>query len=355
MLVLHSVEKVEISMKKVLLIVACCVLALVLIAAGVVYSWTLTPHGQLDLEIAVLLKFVPEPAPPGTVSITEEREQVRKLFDSISGDPVPLERVENRSIPGPAGEIPIRIYWPSAAKKLPILLYIHGGGFRNCGLDTHDSICRGLANLAGVLVVAIDYRLAPEHPFPAAVNDCYAALEWVSEHSGEIGGDPDRIAIGGDSAGGNLSAVTALKARDLNGPTLVFQLLIYPATNLASMETDSWTDLGEGYLLTREGVNFMRRQYAPELTDRQSSEVSPLLAKDHSGLPPALVITAEFDPLRDEGEAYAQKLAAAGVPVRHVRYEGVLHGFFGIPVFRKGRKSLEETAEVLREVLKVRP
>jgi acetyl esterase len=205
--------------------------------------------------------------------------------------------------------------------------------------------------LAGVLVVSVDYRLAPEHPFPAAVDDCYAALEWVSEHAGEIGGDPDRVAIGGDSAGGNLSAVTALKARDLNGPALAFQLLIYPATNLDSMDTDSWNALNDDYLLTREAVNFMRGEYVPDLSDRKLPEVSPLLAEKHDGLPPALII----DPLRDEGEAYAQKLAAAGVPVRHVRYEGVLHGFFGIPVFRKGRTSLEETAEVLKEVLKVQP
>jgi acetyl esterase len=343
------------GMKKSLGITAVCALVLILVVVGIGYSWTITPHGQLDLEVAVLLKLIPDPPPPGTIPVTEERERVRQLYQSFSGDPLPLERVEDRSIPGPAGEIPVRIYWPIAGEKQPILLYLHGGGFRVGDLDTHDGICRGLADLAGLLVVSVDYRLAPEHPFPAAVEDCYAALVWVSEHAGEIGGDPDRLAVGGDSSGGNLSAVTALKARDLNGPALAFQLLIYPPTNLASMDTDSWNTLDDDYLLTREAVDFMRGEYVPDLSDRKLADVSPLLAENHSGLPPALVITAEFDPLKDEGEAYAQKLAAAGVPTRHIRYEGVLHGFFGIPVFRKGRTSLQETAETLREVLKVRP
>ena len=342
-------------MKRILVISGICILALILIAAGVVYSWTITPHGQLDLEVAVLLKLMPAPPTPGTISVAEERERMRKLVESFSENPLPLERVENRSIPGSAGEIPVRMYWPTADPNLPILLYFHGGGFRVGDLDTHDGICRALAKSAGVLVVSVDYRLAPEHPWPAAVNDCYAALEWVSKHAGEIGGDRDRIAVGGDSAGGNLSAVTALKARDLNGPAMAFQLLIYPSTNLASMDTDSWNTLGDGYFLTREGVNFMRGEYVPDLTDRKRPDVSPLFAKDHSGLPPALVITAEFDPLKDEGEAYAKKLAAAGVPVRHLRYDGVIHGFFGIPIFRKGRASLADAAEALREAFNAAP
>jgi len=176
-------------------------------------------------------------------------------------------------------------------------------------------------------VVSVDYRLAPENPFPAAVDDAYAALQWVSENAESLGGDPSRIAVAGDSAGGNLSAVVSLRARDRNGPKVSCQALIYPATDPSSLDTQSQNDFATGFLLTKEGLEWFRSQYLPRPEDRVDPYASPLLAPDHSNLPPAVVITAQFDPLRDEGEAYAEKLRQAGVPVEVVRYESMIHGF----------------------------
>jgi len=336
-------------MKKVLPMVAACLVVLLLAALGVVYSWTFTPHGKLDLEVAISLKLTPEWPAPGSISVEQEREELRKMFERFSADPIPMQRVVNRTIPGPGGEIPIRIYQPVPGDNLPILVYFHGGGFRIGDLDTHDGICRALALGASAVVVSVDYRRAPEHPFPAAVEDCYAATEWVFSNAADIGVDSTRIAVGGDSAGGNLAAVTALKARDLGGPGLVFQLLVYPATDLSSYDTDSWKDLGTDYFPTREWSEFTREQYTPHQADRTRPWASPLLASDHSSLPKALVITAQFDPLRDEGQAYATKLRSAGVEARHIRYEGVPHGFFGVSIFRKSQQALNQAAAALEE------
>ena len=227
-------------------------------------------------------------------------------------EPKPLPRVEDRPIPGPAGNIPIRIYWPSLGDRQPILVFYHGGGFRLGDLDCYDPICRELADRADAIVVSVAYRLAPEYRYPAAVADSYAALEWVHAHAAEIGGDGGQIAVGGDSAGGNLAAVVSLKARDRSGPPIVFQLLIYPWLNLVEMETESHKLFAESYLLAGAQLELMRDEYLPDLADRRHPYASPLLADDLGDLPPALVITAGFDPLRDEGEAYARKLADAG-------------------------------------------
>lgn len=280
---------------------------------------------------------------------------MRDLVARFAADPLPLERVEERRIAGPGGEIPLRIYWPSLQHGLPVLVYFHGGGFRVGDLETHDGICRALSKKAEVLVVAVDYRLAPEHPYPAAVDDCYAAVEWVSSNAPEIGADPKRLAVGGDSAGGNLAAVTTLRARNLEGPEIVFALLVYPVTDMSSFDTASWRSFGSDYFPTQEMIVYMRHEYVASSADRANPEVSPLLAADHSGLPPTLVITAGFDPLRDEGEAYADKLGAAGVAARKMRYEGVIHGFFGIPFFRKGRRALDDAADALKEALGQNP
>ena len=306
-------------------------LLLAAVGAGVVYSWTFTPHGRLDLLFAVGLRLA---GPlPGTVSVEEERAALREILRQWPGGPKPLPRVEDRAIPGPAGEIPIRIYWPSVGDQQPILVFYHGGGFRLGDVDTYDSICRELADRAGVIVVSVGYRLAPEAVYPAAVDDSYAALEWVHAHAADISGDASRIAVGGDSAGGNLAAVVSLKARDRGGPPVVFQLLVYPVLNLVDMETGSHKLFAEGYLIGGAAAEFTRDAYLPNPADRRSLYASPLLADDLEDLRPALVITAGFDPLRDEGEAYAQKLADAGVQARASRYEGVPHAF----LIRPGR------------------
>jgi acetyl esterase len=258
----------------------------------------------------------------------------------------PVAQVENRTIPGPAGDMPVRIYAPAGSGPFPVLVFFHGGGWVICDLDTHDGHCRSLCNGAGCVVVSVDYRLAPEHKFPAAPEDCYAATQWVAAHAAEINGDPARLAIGGDSAGGNLTAVVAQMARDQRGPALLFQLLIYPATDF-TFTGPSLTENADGYFLTAEDMRWFSGYYLRDPADRTNPLASPLLAADLSNLPPALVITAEFDPLRDEGEAYGQRLKQAGVPTSISRYPGMIHGFFGFP-FDASKRAIAEASHALR-------
>ncbi len=262
-------------------------------------------------------------------------------------EPEQVARVENRTIPGPAGEIPVRIYTPQGNGPFPALVFFHGGGWVICNLDTHDGICRSLANGAGCVVVSVDYRLAPEHKFPAAPEDCYAATQWVAQNAAELNVDASHIAIGGDSAGGNLTAVVAQMARDRGGPHLVFQLLIYPATDFR-MNTVSIEENATGYFLTKDDMIWFTNHYLNSEEDKMNPLASPLLASDLSGLPPALIITAQYDPLRDEGELYGQKLREAGVPVTISRYEGVIHGFFGSIPSDRGKQAEAEASAALR-------
>jgi acetyl esterase len=281
-------------------------------------------------------------------------ELLRAGFDQSAlspGEPEAVAHVENRTIPGPAGEIPVRIYRPESRGKLPALVYYHGGGFVLCNLDTHDGTCRSLANAAGCAVVSVDYRLAPEHRFPAAPEDCYAALEWTARSGGEIGIDPARIAVGGDSAGGNLGAVVSQMARDRRGPALRFQLLVYPVTD-CRFDTASYRENAEGYFLTTNMMKWFWKQYLADPLDAANPYASPLRAKDLAGLPPGLCITAEMDPLRDEGEAYAARLREAGVPVVTRRYDGVFHGFFGMgALIEQGKRAVAEAGSALRRAL----
>lgn len=264
------------------------------------------------------------------------------------GEPEPIAQVDNRVIPGPAGQIPIRIYTPAGSGPFPVLVFLHGGGWVICDLDTHDGLCRSLANGAGCVVVSVDYRLAPEHKFPAAPHDCYAAAEWVAGHAAEVGGDPSRIAIGGDSAGGNLAAVVAQMARDQHGPLLIFQMLIYPATQFG-LKSRSIEENAEGYYLTREDMDWFMGHYLTSDADKANPLASPMLAASLKGLPPAFILTAEYDPLRDEGEAYGHKLEAAGVPVKISRHDGMIHGFLSMAVFFDGgKRGIEDCCRALR-------
>ena len=270
-------------------------------------------------------------------------------FAELGGPGDEVATAEDRTISGPAGPIPVRVYTPkSGSAPRPALVYLHGGGWVLGDLEMVDAICRSVANRAECVVVSVDYRMAPEHKFPAPLDDCYAAVTWVAEHAGEIGADPARLAVGGDSAGGNLSAAVALRARDEGGPALRLQLLVYPVTD-HSFDTASYKENGEGYLLTKDMMVWFWDHYLAKANDSDNPLASPLRAKDLSGLPPAQVFTAEFDPLRDEGEAFAARLAAAGVPVNHTRYDGQIHGFWTmLAVMPAAGAAADEASAALR-------
>jgi acetyl esterase len=252
-------------------------------------------------------------------------DQARANYDAApkpTGDS--MERVEDRTVPGPAGDIPIRVYTPIDRASGGVIAFFHGGGWVLSGLDGHDSLARRIAARSGAIVVSVGYRLAPEHPFPAANDDCWAVTEWLAEHAGEIEGDPSMLAVAGDSAGGNLAATVALRARDHSLP-LRFQLLIYPCIDV-DFERPSMIDNANGYFLTTSDMTWFWDCYVPR-EHRSNPYAVPMRADDLRGLAPALVQTAEFDPLRDEGEAWATRLDDAGVPVTLTRYDGVVHGF----------------------------
>lgn len=265
--------------------------------------------------------------------------------------PTAVGSVEDRTIPGPDEDIALRVYTPAETSGAGALVYFHGGGWVIGDLDSHDETCRRLCRGSGVRVFAVNYRRAPETTYPGAVDDCYAATAWVSANAAELGIDVARIAVGGDSAGGNLAAAVALLARDRGAPALAFQLLIYPVT-AADFETPSYRDNAEGYLLSRRGMQWFWDQYVPDLDQRREPYAAPLAAPSLSGLPPALVQTAEYDPLRDEGEAYARALRDAGNEAELTRYDGLIHGFFGMQdAVAAARGAMDEAVAALRRHL----
>jgi acetyl esterase len=281
----------------------------------------------------------------------EEARAAYAFYAALGGDGGEVAEVEDLTCPGPAGPIPLRVYRPATDRDLPCLVYIHGGGHAIGGIDTHDPVCRQLARLAHVAVVSVEYRLAPEHPFPAGVEDCEAAVAWVATHPDEVGADTSRLAVGGDSAGANLSTVVSISARDRGGPAIAATLLVYPSTDW-TMSHPSIEDNGEGGILTRDNIAWFRHQYLGPDGDVTDPRASPIRTRDLSGLPPALVITAELDPLRDEGEAYAARLEAAGVDVTCTRYEGQVHTFFGMgALFPRGDAAIAEAAAFVNKHL----
>ena len=287
-------------------------------------------------------------APPLNSLPVSDARQALEAMVAMQGEPEAVARAEDRRVTGPDGDVPVRVYVPQAKGPLPILVYFHGGGWVIGSITSHDGVCRALANRAGAIVVSVDYRLAPEHRFPAAAEDSYAATRWIADHAVKLGGDPNRIAVGGDSAGGNLAAVVALIARDRGGPRLVHQLLVYPVTD-GGLDTPSYQENADGYFLTRDMMAWFWDHYVPNRADRENQYCSPLRARDLKGLPSATVLTAEFDPLRDEGERYAARLKEAGVPTTMTRYEGVVHGFFGMSVlFDQARAAIDQAAAALR-------
>lgn len=309
----------------------------------------------LDPQARAVLELMAKTGnPPINELSVEEARQGAAALAEMQGAPEPVARIEDRTLHGPDSDIPVRIYVPAAGEPLPVLVYFHGGGWVIGDLESSDGICRALANRAGCAVLSVDYRLAPEHPFPAAVNDAYYATQWAATNASSFGGDPGRLAVSGDSAGGNLAAVVALIARDRREPSIQFQLLIYPVTD-AACDTPSFSENGEDYFLTKAAMHWFWNHYVRNESDRNDPNACPLRAISFEGLPPALVITAEYDPLRDEGEQYAERMRAAGTPVQLTRYDGMIHGFFTMGgMIDQGRKAIEQSAEALGHAFRLR-
>ena len=305
-----------------------------------------TPEVQTILDLLAAVDDVP------IEEMTPQAMREAYAMLNATGSKAEMVSVTDRTVPGPGGDIPVRVYVPTTEPGPgPVLVYFHGGGWVIGDLETHDSTVRALASGSGATVVSVDYRLAPEHPFPAPLDDCLAAVRWVADHGAEIDVDPARLAVAGDSAGGNLAAAVALALRD-TGPALRAQVLVYPVTD-GTLGEPSMDENGDGYFLTKATMAWFWDHYTGA-GDRTDPLASPLHAPDEAlaGLAPALVITAEFDPLRDEGEAYASRLAAAGADVTTSRYDGMIHGFFSMGDFvPEGKAAIDEASEMLRAAL----
>jgi acetyl esterase len=267
--------------------------------------------------------------PVHTMSLEAARAADLASIQAAGGSPEPVHEVTDHWLPGPDGDLQLRVYRPSADGPLPVLMYFFGGGWVLGTVDTADGIARNLANAAGCIVAVAGYRLAPEHPFPAAIEDCWAATSWVAANAAQLGADPARIAVGGDGAGGNLAAALTLMAQEAGDLKLVGQLLVYPNTDQLA-DDESLRENSDPWLFNHHSVRWYREHYLADPDDATNPLASPLRAESLRGLPPALVITAEFDPLRDQGERYARRLAEDGVPVAVTRYEGMVHGFFAM-------------------------
>jgi acetyl esterase len=304
----------------------------------------------LDAELRAVLETLPKQL--YLLPLEQFRATMERQVAETPKLNLPVAKIEDREIAGPGGPIRLRIYTPQGSGPWPLLLHYHGGGWVLGTLDTHDDVCRSLCSLSGSVVVSVDYRRAPEHKHPAAVEDCWTALQWTAESAAAIGGDPNRMGVIGDSAGGNLAAAVALCCRDRKGPRLALQVLIYPVTNY-DFDTASYHENADDYGLTRDAMIFFWESYLATSAQGTEPYASPLRAGDLSGLPPALILTAQFDPLRDDGEAYAARLRRAGVPVRLTRYLDMNHGFFmAAAMFDSAHCALQEVADALKEALR---
>jgi acetyl esterase len=309
----------------------------------------------LDPQVHLMLRLLDASKRPSFDELGPARARVEMDRLPLLSDlaPVPLHRVEDQMIPGPAGEIPIRVYVPEpGAARRPAVVYFHGGGFVIGSLDSHDALCRFYAHRTGATVIAVDYRLAPEHPFPAAVDDTLAAFRWIRDRAAAFHLDPERIAVAGDSAGGDLAAVVCQALRDAGERGPCFQLLTYPATDL-SRSCESHRTFAEGFYLTEAMMDWFVANYLTDPSEEKHPRASPLVTAELSGLPPAHVTVAGFDPLRDEGEAYAEALGAAGVPTTLRSYETLIHGFVNMGgLIEAARHAIEDQADVLRARLR---
>ncbi len=304
---------------------------------------------SLDPQIAPVLEQLDAGFPPvHEMTGAEARALIRSRFVPPA-KPEPIAAVAEHSVAGRGGQMPVRVYRPDAAGPLPVVVYAHGGGFVFCDLDSHDSLCRALANLVPAVVVSVGYRRAPENPWPTAAEDVYAATRWAADNALALGGDPRRLAVGGDSAGGNLAAVTAIMARDRGGPALAGQLLLYPVI-AADFDTESYRLFGKGYYNPKPALQWYWDCYVPVVSDRTHPYAAPLHA-ELSGLPPAVVVIAGHDPLRDEGLAFGAALEQAGVPAVRLRYEGGIHGFMTMPMLDLAHRARKEASAALADLL----
>jgi len=285
-------------------------------------------HPQIQRVLQVMAEAGLQPIEAMTPA--EAREQMEATAQARKAEPLPVARVDERLIPGPAGDIRLRLYWPNTAAPVPAIIYYHGGGHVIGSLDTHDLVARNLCAGAEAVVASVDYRMGPEHKFPAAVEDSFAALEWVHANAKKLGADSGKIGVHGDSAGANLAAVIALMARDAGSPRLRLQSLVYPVADYG-LAGDSYAKYAQGYgLLTRESMVWFRNHYLRSPTDAEDWRASPIKAPSFGGVAPAIVITAECDVLHDDGERYAEALRRAGATVEYKDYPGMIHGFFGM-------------------------
>ena len=307
----------------------------------------LHPQAQAMVDAMARMPVVPL----DQLSVEQAREQFARTRTPFLAPPQEVGALSDLAIPGPGGRLRVRAYTPKGSRRgepLPAMVYFHGGGWVFGDLDSHDPLCRELCNLARCVIVSVDYRRAPEHRFPAAVDDSVAAVRYIAEHAADFGIDASRLAVGGDSAGGNLTTVVALTLRDQGGPRLAFQVLIYPVTDFA-MDAPSYTSLANGYTLTRDRMRYFSELYLRGPQDVGDWRASPLKAADLSRLPPALIMAAGHDPLVDEGKAYADRLAAAGVPVTYTCYDGVVHGFASMAgAMDAGHTAIAEAAAALK-------
>lgn len=307
----------------------------------------LHPQAQKLLDVAKAAGL----PPLHKVSVTEARARMAAAF-TTRGEPEPVCAVKDLQIVASAGEIPARVYRPAVDDSLPAVIFFHGGGWVLNSIATHDALCRALANLSGCAIISLDYRLAPEHKFPAAIEDAWFATRWVAAHAAELGVDFQRLAVAGDSSGGTLAAAVTILARSHRDPVLACQVLIYPVTDHWNTGTASYQENATGYSLYKDLMVWFWNHYLPVNADLSDPRLCPLRAKDFTALPPALVLTAEYDPLRDEGESYAQRLRAAGVSVEAERYLGMMHGFLiQFPNLDDGRRGLDHIAAFLRRHL----
>lgn len=304
---------------------------------------------SLDPQIACLIEELDAGFPPvHTMTGARARAAIRSRFVPPV-EPEPVAEVWDETIAGPGGDIPVRIYRPDG-EGLPILVYAHGGGFVFCDLDSHDGLCRDFANRVPAVVVSVAYRLAPEHRWPAAADDFYAATQWAACNASPLGGDARRVVVGGDSAGGNLAAVTALTARDRGGPSIAGQLLLYPMI-AADFDNGSSRLFGEGFYNPKPALQWYWDQYVPSLADREHPYASPLRG-DLTGVAPAVVVVAGHDPLRDEGIAYADALEAAGVVTVRCHFEGCIHGFMTMPMLDIAHRARQQSCLGLAQLLR---
>ena len=311
---------------------------------------------MVDPQTAGLLQLIANSGMPGVHELSPVEARKWYLERRFFSQPEPPEVAEARDLDaeGPAGPVPLRLYRPLGSQPgtvLPALIYVHGGGFVIGNRDTHDVLCRQLANASGCAVVSVDYRLAPEAPFPAAVEDSMAATRWIHANAASLGVDPGRLAIGGDSAGGNLAAVVSILARDAGGPPLRCQLLIYPGVDLES-DRPSHAANGQGYMLTRNSIDYFHNHYIQDRAHHADWRASPMLCENLANLPPALVLTAGFDPLRDDGLAYAQRLSEAGNRVSYICFDRQIHGFITMGrVIDEANTAVHICADAVRRAL----